>query len=158
MLVFDASSIIYAWDNYPVEQFPGLWDWIGDQIDRNLIQIPSVAYTEIAHPSPDCAAWLETRSLIRIAMTNNILLDALRIKILLHIVDDKYGAGVGENDLFIIATARAHRAILVSDERMQPDLPKLMPNYKIPAVCKMEGVNVECINFLEFIKRSGAVF
>ncbi|MDC8760668.1 DUF4411 family protein [Janthinobacterium fluminis] len=66
---------------------------------------------------------------------------------------------MGENELFIIAIARAHHATLVSDERTQPDLPKrLLMNYKIPAVCAMKDVRVECINFLEFIKRSGAVF
>lgn len=158
MQVFDASSIIYAWDNYPVDQFPGLWDWIGDKIHRNLIQMPSVAFAEVVHPAPECAAWLEARGLSRIAMTNNILVDALRIKKMLGIVDDKYGGGVGENDLFIIATARAYRTTLVSDERVQPGLPKLMANYKIPAVCAIEAVGVECIGFLEFIKRSKAVF
>ena len=158
MRVFDASSIIYAWDNYPIEQFPGLWDWIRDQIHRNLIRLPSVAFAEVEHPAPDCAAWLDASGLSRIAMTNDILLDALRIKTILGVVDDKYGGGVGENDLFIIATARAYHTVLVSDERVQPDLPKLMQNYKIPAVCAMKDVGVECINFLEFIKRSGAVF
>ena len=158
MLVFDASSIIYAWDNYPVVQFPGLWDWIGDQIHRNLIQLPSVAFAEVEHPAPDCAAWLDASGLSRIAMTNEILLDALRIKTVLGIVDDKYGGGVGENDLFIISTARAYRTTLVSDERTQPGLPKLMSNYKIPAVCAMRDVGVECISFLDFIKRSEAVF
>lgn len=158
MLVFDASSIIYAWDNYPVEQFPGLWSWIGDQIRRNIIQLPSVAFAEVAHPSPDCAAWLNSNSLSRIEMSNEILKDALRIKTLLGIVDDKYGGGVGESDLLIIATARHCRAVLVSDERAQPLPPKLMQNYKIPAVCAMKDVRVECIGFLEFIKKSGAIF
>lgn len=31
MLAFDASSIIHGWDNYPIEQFPGLWAWMGDE-------------------------------------------------------------------------------------------------------------------------------
>ena len=32
MQTFDASSMIYAWDNYPIEQFPPLWDWMGVQV------------------------------------------------------------------------------------------------------------------------------
>jgi hypothetical protein len=158
MLVFDASSIIYAWDNYPVSQFPGLWSWIRDGINQGHIQMPAVAFAEVEHPADECAVWLNDSGLNRIAMTNEILLDAMRIKRLLGILDDKYGSGVGENDLFIIATAKASQAILVSDERVQAGLPKLMANYKIPAVCKMQEVRVECISFLEFIKRSGAVF
>ena len=158
MLVFDASSIIYAWDNYPIEQFPGLWRWIGDQIHRNQIQMPLVAFGEVEHPAPECAAWLDENGLTRIAMTRDILLDALRIKTLLEIVDDKYGGGVGENDLLIIATTRSCHTTLVSDEQVQPALPKKMPNYKIPAVCAMKEVGVECINFLDFIKKSKVVF
>lgn len=158
MLVFDASSIIYAWDNYPVANFPGLWNWIGEQVHRHLIQMPSLAFAEVAHPAPDCAAWLDKAGLAHIPMTNEILVDALRIKNLLGIVDDRYGGGVGENDLLIIATARSCQATLVSDERTQPDLPKLKSNYKIPAVCAMKGVGVPCISFLEFIKRSGSAF
>lgn len=91
-------------------------------------------------------------------MTNDILREALRIKTLLGIIDDKYGEGVGENDLFIIATTRLCHTILVSDERTQPSPPKKMQNYKIPAVCSMKDVGVECINFLDFIKKSKVVF
>jgi hypothetical protein len=66
--------------------------------------------------------------------------------------------GVGENDIFIIATARLHGAGLVSDEERQPTLPTEPSKKKIPAVCGMREVNVPCINFIEFIKRSDAVF
>lgn len=91
--------------------------------------------------------------------TNEILQEALRIKKLLGIDGDKYHAkGVGESDLFIIATARVNKAGLVSDEKRQNALLKEPTKRKIPAVCAMKEVNVLCINFLEFIKRSDEVF
>jgi hypothetical protein len=82
----------------------------------------------------------------------------MRIKNLLGIVGDKYGGGVGENDLFIIATAWTHRAEVVTDEKWQPALPAKLENYKIPAVCDMQEVTVPWINFINYIKRSEAVF
>ena len=53
MKVFDASSIIHAWDDYPFEQFPPLWDWMSEQIDAGEIVIPRVALDEVAQISPD---------------------------------------------------------------------------------------------------------
>ena len=158
MQVFDASSMIYAWDNYPVRQFPGLWEWIATQIEERMLVMPSVAFEEVVNKTPDCGNWLKDTDLEQIEINNAVVQDAMRIKLLLGIVGDKYGAGVGENDLFIIATARGQRAELVSDERRQINLPKELHNYKIPAVCDMTGVSVPCISFIEFIKRSAVIF
>jgi predicted nucleic acid-binding protein len=159
MQVFDASSMIYAWDNYPVQQFPGLWEWMADQISTEELQISAVAFDEVLHKAPDCGEWLKARSIKRLAVSNTILKDALRIKDLLGIADDQYHPkGVGENDIFIIATARAHQAELVSDERRQTGLPQTPSKRKIPAVCTMTEVDVPCINFIDFIRRTGQVF
>jgi len=54
MQVFDASSMIYAWDNYPVKQFPALWKWIAGQIEQKLLVMPRVAFEEVAGKTPDC--------------------------------------------------------------------------------------------------------
>jgi predicted nucleic acid-binding protein len=159
MQVFDASSMIYAWDNYPVNQFPGLWEWMAEQIDRKDLAMPSVAFDEVLHKTPDCGEWLKAQSIKRLAISNAILKDALRIKDLLGIADDQYHPkGVGENDILIIATARAHQADLVSDERRQTGLPQAPSKRKIPAVCAMSEVDVPCINFIDFIRRTGQVF
>jgi predicted nucleic acid-binding protein len=158
MQALDASSVLYAWDNYPLEQFPPLWAWVAQRILTQEVAIPAVALDEVARKSPECADWLKTKLIRVLAMTQDILMDALRIKGLLGIDDDIYGDGVGENDLFIIATARALHLELITDERRQPDLPKNMRKYKIPAVCGMQGVQVQSLNFVEFIKRSKAVF
>jgi hypothetical protein len=150
--------MIYAWDNYPIRQFPGLWEWMATQVEERQLVMPSVAFEEVANKAPDCGEWLKNNELGLIEISNTVMHDALRIKKLLGIVDDKYGAGVGENDLLIIATAREQGAELVSEESRQNNLPKALPNYKIPAVCYMTEVSVPCINFIEYIKCSAAIF
>jgi hypothetical protein len=158
MQVFDASSMIYAWDNYPVAQFPGLWNWLADRVNTRVIQMSAVAFDEVEHKVPECSAWLRDANLEKLPVSEEILIEALRIKGLLGIVEDKFGGGVGENDLIIIATAKLHQVELVNDESFQPALPKVMANCKIPAVCNLASVNVPWINFIGYLKRSEAVF
>lgn len=155
----DASSMIYAWDNYPINQFPPLWDWMADQVETGQLQMPFVAFDEVNDKTPDCAEWLKENKLQVILPSEAILLEALRIKNLVGIVGDAYHPkGVGENDIMIIATARLHRWPLMSDEGTQAILPKEPAKKKIPAVCGMPGVAVQCGNFLEYLKNSGAIF
>lgn len=158
MQVFDASSIIYAWDNYPLQQFPGLWGWIAERINDSTIMMPVVALAEVQANSPDCWQWLRDADLQTHEINNAILQESLRIKDLLGIVDDKYGGGVGENDILIIATASVFGKELVTDEGWQPNLPQKLANFRMPAVCSMQTVQVRWINFLNYIKRSEAVF
>ena len=47
MHMFDASSTIYGWDNYPLAQFPGLWDWLGSQIGAGLVTLSETANKEV---------------------------------------------------------------------------------------------------------------
>lgn len=158
MQVFDASSIIYAWDNYPVQQFPGLWNWINERINDSAIMMPSIALGEVHDNSPDCWQWLRDADLQTHEISNAILQESLRIKGLIGIEGDRYGAGVGENDILIIATALVLGKELVTDEEWQPILPLNRHKYKIPAVCSLPDVHVPWIDFLEYIKRSEAVF
>ena len=159
MQAFDASSMIYAWDNYPMRQFPGLWEWMATQIGEKKLMMPSVAFDEVVSKTPDCGEWLKANDLKQLQTSNAIVQEAMRIKGLLGIMDDNYHPkGVGENDIFIIATARAHGLELVSDEEKQPTLPRDPWKRKIPAVCDITDVAVHCVNFIEFIKRSDVIF
>lgn len=90
MQVFDASSMIYAWDNYPYGQFPGLWTWMADRVEKGLIQMPDIAVEEVGHKVPECVLWLRDANLQKISVTEAILLEAFRIKGLLGIEEDKY--------------------------------------------------------------------
>ena len=160
MQVLDASSIIYAWDNYPLRQFPPLWKWIASQINANTLVISKVAHDEEVRPKvPELAKWLEEKGIERLKVTDEIIQEAVRIKSALGIEDDKYhSSGVGENDILIIATARVHGLELISDEARQVILPKSKAKMKIPAVCDLDEVDVQCLSFLELIKRSDVVF
>lgn len=101
---------------------------------------------------PEIGEWLKDNHIEPPSLTVDSLLSAQKIKTLLGIEEEKYRGGVGENDLFIIAIAKETKAILVSDEKRQMPLPKLKPNYKIPAVCAMQGVDVECVCFTDLLK------
>ncbi len=159
MQAFDASSMVYAWDNYPIRQFPGLWEWLAEQIATKILVMPDVALEEVSKEAPECGQWLEENDIKKIHVNNAIIQDAMRIKGLLGIVGDSYHPkGVGENDILIIATARAHGAKLISDEGKQNQLPDKMAKRKIPAVCDLDKVSVPCISFVEYIKRSDAIF
>ncbi len=159
MRVFDASSMIHAWDNYPLKQFPGLWEWIAGQVGGNEIVMPSVAFEEVNHKTPECGTWLRDNALKQLEASVLILQDAMRIKALLEIAGDRYHAkGVNENDILIIATARLHASELISDEEKQPTLSRVLSKRKIPAVCLMPEVAVHCFNFIEYIRASGVVF
>ena len=140
------------------DSHPPLWAWLARQIATGELTIAAVALDEAGHKSPDAAMWLKTQRISVLPMTQAILTDALRIKTLLGIDGDQYGSGVGENDLFIIATARAHGAELLTDEGRQPSLPNSRRSYKIPAVCGLPEVQTPCMTFVEYFKRSQTVF
>lgn len=157
MRIFDASSIIFAWDNYPIGQFPKVWSWLGNEVQQNRICISDIAYNEVKNQ--DCEKWLKNVGIRRISENNAILKFALEIKSLLKIQNEQYGKGVGEKDILIIATAKIERMDLVSDEGRQTDVKNTkLANYKVPTVCGLPEVNVSCMNFVELFKESESVF
>jgi predicted nucleic acid-binding protein len=154
----DASAVVYAWDNYPPELFPPVWAWIREEIATRTLRIPFVALEEVRNVAPDCATWLTDAGIGVLPVVNQIAIDANTFKGLLGIVGDRYGGGVDENDLLIIATARHHGYELVTNESEQITLPRVMANYKIPAVCAMQAVGVATCPFLAYMKRARRVF
>jgi predicted nucleic acid-binding protein len=159
MHAFDASSLIHAWDNYPIDKFPPLWEWMAGQIQSGDFVVSEVALKEIGNKAPECATWLKEQEIQRLPMSNAIAQEALRIKRLLGIEDDRYHPkGVGENDILIIATAKVHDHTLVTEEGFQAVFPAVPAKSRIPTVCNMGEVRVEWCKFIDLIKASDAVF
>lgn len=157
MRVLDASAIVYAWDNYPIDCFPPTWEWIRTEILSGELAIPRAALDEVGHVSPDCHSWLKAVPITVYEPTTKVYQAALAIQHQLGIDGDAYHAdGVDENDVLIIATAKVHSCKLVSNEAIQSNLPNNMKRYKIPAVCKLSTVS--CENFLQYIKGCNVVF
>jgi hypothetical protein len=118
-----------------------------------------VAFEEVGHKYPECADWLTEKGIKRIGLTEEILNEAARIKNLLEIEEEAYGAGVDENDLLIIATAKLESETLLTQEFRQPAVPaRKKKNFRIPAVCELEEVGVAHQNVRELIRSSGEVF
>ena len=157
-VVFDASSIIYAWDEYPIQQFPRLWKWLAEQVEKQEIIFSILAWRETGHKYPDCAKYLTPCQPVLVTPDNAISSKALEIQQSLGIVDDRYGGGVSENDIFIIATAWVRNLPLVNNEAIQQELPTNLKKYKIPAVCAMNDVQVKSFNFRAYFVQSGQVF
>lgn len=154
MQTIDASSVIHAWDTYPIGNFPKLWDWIAEEIGNGGLDICRVAYDAIARKTPDCEAFLQSIGFKCSEITNAIAQEAVRIKATLAI--RRFSAkGVDENDLLIIARAAVERVDLVSEERPQRQLPDNMAHWRIPAVCRHPNIGVNCIPFIDIIKKSG---
>ncbi len=159
MHVLDASSIIHAWDNYPIEQFPGLWGWLKVETQSHQLAIPTVALEEVGHKYPECAQWLIDKAIKRLPMERDVVLAALHIKQLVGIAGDKYNPKwVDENDIFIIATAQFYGGVLITNESRQFGKQSDSTKRKIPAACQMRGINVVQLNFIEYIQQSEQVF
>jgi hypothetical protein len=153
----DASSIVHAWDTYPVAQIPRLWEWLQRKITEPDLHMSRVAFGEVQHVSPDCATWLAAAGIALLDITDDVTGEALRLKRALGIEGENYHPrGVDENDLIIVATARIWTAPLLSEEALQPTLPPQRARYKIPAVCGAQGIR--CSRFIDFMKESREVF
>lgn len=64
------------------------------------------------------------------------------------------GTGADSNDMLLIAYAKHHgKTIVTYEKKQETDSGMKKSNYKIPAICKEQGV--KCITFSEFLRECG---
>jgi len=112
MRVIDASSIVLAWDIYPIDQFSKFWLWVETSLKSKSLVMGQPNFDEVGHVSPDCYTWL-TPHLMVLPVDNQVVSAAVLINRALGVSSGNYHpSGVDENDVFCIAVGRLKIAVL----------------------------------------------
>lgn len=146
----DASSLIEAYHNYPIDNFPSLWDELEQLIKSDRLKMPEVAFDEVK--DKELKKWCEEKQLKSYIRVTIDQIDQNKVQALTpKLVNPNTGESGG--DPWVIALAQdIQDCIVVTQEKFSrnEDRPK------IPNVCKDLGI--ECINLLELIKRENWIF
>ncbi len=161
----DANIFITAWYlTYPPEIFESLWNQLISSKDE-IILIKKI-FDEIEpysrknrnkHSEKDLEenyalrTWLEDNKFSVTDVEKSVRDSSL-------LMEEKYqikpnSKGASENDILLIAYAKHHNHSVVTFEAQQPQRPEDKSKYKIPLIC--ENQNVECLNFVEFLREVG---
>ena len=164
---FDANVFLDMWrlkyPLYPHDVFPSLWDRIAALIQEGAIFVCQEAFDEVtAHDQTDDAAeklrqWQKDFPAFVHPTTSDqevVRLSADIVRNFPNLIRQKKGKGEEVADPFIIAHAKALRAVVVTNERPEG---RHSSNFnKIPDVCR--EFKVECINLIDFMRREGMQF
>ena len=159
----DANVFIASWSKmYPPHVFPSLWEQIARH--RKDIVLIEPVYDEIDPISKsDEKRWSSDSGLrkqhpLRAWLINNQFSPAPvddQVERLALDLERKYeikneSEGVDEVDLKVVAYAKKMDKKIITFENDQPNIPKKKYKYKIPLVCKAEGVG--CTPFVDMLK------
>jgi len=150
--VIDTSSLLEGaiGRRYEKEFFPIHWNNLNNKIDSGLIVSTMLVYKELEKKDDGIFNWANLKKYMfkipsvesQIEITN------------LFATFPEWGENINKNptwaDPELIAFSKAHDLILVTQEKCNINATE-EKNYKIPTICNKYGV--ECVNFLELIKR-----
>ena len=144
----DTSSLIHFWNEaYPKETFPSLYLKL-KEISNKIILIDPII--EQIKEEEELLEWINNTNIIKEELTLNHEKKVLELSSKYEVNDDR--RGVDMTDIKIIIFSKIEGHILVTEEGKQNKKPKKRSSYKIPLVCKEEGI--DCINSIEFIQRN----
>ena len=145
----DADVLITAWNvYYRPQNFPSFYKELATKLPKSSVYVKEIfseiRVTENIYNGIDLRTWIQNHkiSIIRLSSNSDILKKSFELQIKYEVREGSNG--VKNNDLLLIAFAKAHKLTVVTYEGKQKEVPGEKCNYKIPLVCKKEGVR--CIN------------
>jgi Domain of unknown function (DUF4411) len=149
----DTSSLILLADQYPQVVFESLWSWIEEMIDCRRLFAPDEVLAELEGKGTDILSrWARTRK-DRFFRPADADLQVRASEILSrfpNLTKKNKPFAKSEGDAWVIALALQEKSLCVSNDKN----PK--GGVSFPSVCQAYGV--ECLNFVEFLKRERAKF
>jgi predicted nucleic acid-binding protein len=141
----DTSALIAAWyERYKPNRFPKLWSEFDKLIEDGRLVSSSLVLRECSRRSQELHDWLKQRSDMFVQPDEGIQTEVgLIINAYKGLVAE--GKQKSSADPFIIAQAKVHRLIVVSEEGGAGSL------RKIPGVCN--ALNMTCINLMQLMDR-----
>ena len=148
---FDTSVFINAWQrDYQRVVFRSIWENIESLIDDGQIVTTEEVRIELERKDDEVLAWANERPYMFIPIDVSIQIAVTtilaRFPRLIDTRKNRSGA-----DPFVIGLAMTRGLTVVTYERPSGNLAK--PN--IPDVCRAQGIDVECINLMDMLKREG---
>ncbi|MDZ7808356.1 MAG: DUF4411 family protein [Gracilimonas sp.] len=147
----DSDAIINAWRDYPIQNFPKIWDWIESLGEIEIGGMSEVVFDELAKGGDECYDWFKKRRDIFIHPSDQAIQAEVQRLVTSY---NNFGLTTGKNegDPYVVALAIVKNAIVVTNESPSND----MNGPKIPDICRAEDISR--IKFVEVITREGVVF
>ena len=147
----DSDAVINAWRDYPIENFPKIWDWIQLMGRERILGMSEVVFRELEKGGDECYRWFKERKMDFVHPNDD---DVQRELDRLVNTYNNFGliTGKNEGDPFVVAIAIAKDCIVVTNESMSNNL----NGPKVPDVCRAEGI--QWIKFVDVIRREGVTF
>ncbi|NGP87552.1 DUF4411 family protein [Fodinibius halophilus] len=147
----DSDVLIQAWRDYPIENFPPVWEKLGELGANNTLGMSELILAELQRGGDELYDWAKTRETDLVIPTSDTINSEVSYLVNTY---NNFGIITGKNeaDPFVVAVAKAHNCIVVTNERRSGDL----NGPKIPDVCLEE--EIPWIRFIDIIKRENIVF
>lgn len=145
----DTSALIDWLERYyPPESFPAIVGKIDELIEAGRLFISEEVWEEVQAKDEAAKLWCEPRKDRLVVPTDSAVAIEVRSILLTHKRLVMGLKGRNRADPFVIAVAKQRNAIVLTGEQGGTD-----NRPKIPYVCEQMGI--ECVGFLELIRREG---